>query len=424
MEEFRIQRDDLMKKFENQETSMEEQEKRHKREVYETERKYIIKKDQLKKDMEAKLLQLSTEFQDATELRIAATTHRVIRENISINNELDILLSTQQRLYEENNSLKKKDSFFRQQIELLEGEKKKALGKVKVQLKVIERLTDDHKFMTDQVKRYKRFEQEVYQTRNEMKEISNNNKQLEYKVKILEQNLHQVRSNRASLQTDMIYLKDENERLTEILVEGVQCIKDTMCVGSGSDISVTSAKRDSLLATLFTLLSTAKDDKIRRPSLETIDSVEKTYARGDLGFVPKVVELRSSAPIRKNTECQTATSFERFLQDETLRTGRKSVRSYDEEESDMEDYGADIHVSVPSLVFFDESEMIPEEQSEASRDFDIFAVEEDEDQLTQTTEVESQVEQKRSVEIGEVKDAEKEVKEGEGEELPPQDENP
>lgn len=430
MEEFRIQRDDLMKKFEIQETTMEEQEKRHKRELYEIERKYIIKKDQLKKDMEAKLLQLSTEFQDATELRIAATTHRVIRENISINNELDILLTTQQRLYEDNNNFKKKDVYLKQQIELLEGEKKKALGKVKVQLRVIERLTDDHKFMADQVKRYKRFEQEVYNSRIEMKEVTNQNKQLEYKVKILEQNLHQVRCNRTSIQTDMIYLKEENDRLTEILLEGVRCIKEAMSLGAESDVSIRSTKRENLLNALFTLLNTAKDEKIRRPSLETIDSFEATYARGDLGFVPKVVEIRSKVPTKRHMECQTTTSFERFLQDEVQRTAKKSITSYDEDESLMGEYTEGEEEKLPSVLFFDESEIVPEEQSEGSRDFDIFAVEYDEDQMkeipSQTVDVGSHVDQTPSVDVTASPDVEveKEIKITEKEEQSTQDENP
>lgn len=358
---------------------MEAQEKKHKRELYEIERKFIISKDQLKKDMEARLLELSTDFHDATQLRIAATTHRVIRENIAVNNELDLLLQSQHKLFNENLAIKKRDTTLKQQTELHEVEKKKALAKVKIQLKVIEKLTDDHEFLTQKLEKYKNYELEVYKSRVDMKKLSNIIKQHELDKKILNQNLHHVRCDRTSIQTDYLYVRDENERLSEILMEAVSYIKEALTVRSESDHSLKATKRENLLNSLFSLLSKAKDQKIRRPSVETIDSFDATYARGDLGFVPKPVELRSFVPIKKNMESQTADSFEEYVNYGTISSPQmlytESSSSAEIREEVLEEQLA-VEEKQRSVLFFDENEIV-EEESDHSKDFDIFQENED-----------------------------------------------
>lgn len=314
LEEFRLQRDELMKKFETQESEMEEQEIRHKREIYEIERKFIIGKDKLKRDMEARLLQLSTEFQDVTEIRIASTTHRVIRENIAINNELDTMLGTHQRLFTENQKLKKHNQALKLDASLHCDEKKKALSKAAIQYNVIERLTEEHKLMTRKLEKYQYIEAEAIQSKREIKQCKSDNDKLKFHIRILEQNLHAGKCERSDLKTNLEYCEEELDRLSNILYESVMTIKTALKTRKGGkDKAYIAAKREALLSNLLTLLSKAQEERPRRPSLESVESMTATYAKGDLGFVPKPAVIRAKFPVRHNQEAQVGASFEELL---------------------------------------------------------------------------------------------------------------
>lgn len=370
LEEFRVQRDELMKKFEEQEIAMEEQEKRHKNELYEIERKFIIGKDKLKKDMEARLLQLSSEFQDATELRIAATTHRVIRENIAINNELDTMLITHDTLHNENTKIKIKDKNLKLQCELYETEKKKALAKVSVQMKIIKRLTQEHQDIQQKLAKHTNLAKDNYNLSSKLQKSNQEISNLSHKIRVLEQNIHALRCKEATAKTDIINLQDENDRLNIILSKAVSAIKDVLEVKI-SDQTLQISKRESLLAQLFIILSESKQKNLRRASIETIESISATYKRGDLGFVPKSISIRPSIPTLRHIEAQVGPSFEEFL------TNAQSVElKYDKSEvtvSGIEDnYLNGEAFAESNNVFFDDQEDFnigeyPEDDEEKER---------------------------------------------------------
>lgn len=370
LEEFRIQRDDLMRRYEEQEKSIEDQELRHKREMYEAERKFIIGKDKLKKDMEARLLQLSLEFQDATDARIASTTHRVIRENIAINNELQLLLITQKKLQDENEKLKASERIARQEKELHVTEKNKALSKARIQYGIIDRLTKEHKVMTNEVDRYKVMEEECRHTRAKLADAEMQIINLQLNNKLLEQNLHHSRCERTSLTTELNYLKEDIATLTSVLSQAVLSIKAAMKVTSDkrSDISLTTSKRDDLLNNLLAILSKGElDDKDRRPSLESVPSFSAVYAKGDLGFVPKPVEIRSQFKSKKNVESQVGSSIEDlcvFRAKSTMSaTGEESL-GVEEEEKESETKGIEEETSeISHLLFGEEDSFLPSEES-------------------------------------------------------------
>lgn len=101
LEEFKATKDSLKQKFEEKEKLMGEEEISHKRRLYENSRKFVIAKDALQKNMETKLFELSTEFQEITEKAIPPSMHRVTRENIAIDNELNLMIRQHQKMYNE-----------------------------------------------------------------------------------------------------------------------------------------------------------------------------------------------------------------------------------------------------------------------------------------------------------------------------------
>lgn len=424
LEEFRSQRDDLMKKFEEQEKKMELQEKRHAREMYEIERKFIISKDKLKKDMEARLLQLSTEFHDASELRIAATTHRVIRENIAVNNELDNMLRMHQKLYKDYNNIKANKVTLKQDAELHDAEKKKALAKVLVQRKIIEKITSNNEFIKNELAKYKKYEIEVRETRRANNDKQSQIEKLEFKIRLLEQNFQKIKCDNYNLQTEVSYLRAENVRLDDVLLEGVSCIKEALTIKTESDTSIKYSRRESLLNALFSLLCKGHERKIKQPSLDTISSTDATYALGDLGFVPQPVQPRPVARTLRNISSQVGESFEEFLiadLDETV--VKKSYADKTESELYMpseEDVAQSQHEietkeeqKKPSILFFDEQEAPAEESDGDSETGDVEDYEESEDQgvKSENTLQEVQGGEKQEKTTGELEQDEKKLEE-------------
>ncbi|XP_053604402.1 cilia- and flagella-associated protein 157 [Plodia interpunctella] len=294
LEEFRAIRDDLMRKFEQQEQDFKDQEMKYKRVIYDAEKKFVISKDKLKKEMEGQLLQLAQDFQDATELRIAASTHRVIRENIAINNELDNILATQAKLADQNEKYKESERSARIAMELAEEERDKAINKNVVQLKVIDQLTIAFQEMKkNQAMHHKKIvDFEVQQAH--IQKLSKENENLVLQVRILEQNLHNKMNfqNKAIIEANRI--AEECTRLKSILKEAAIAVKAALKLDqwATTDPSREVMDRQVLLTRLLEIVSQYRDIQ-RAESVETLASFDKVYKEGDLGFVPKPVQKKS-----------------------------------------------------------------------------------------------------------------------------------
>ncbi|XP_073990259.1 cilia- and flagella-associated protein 157-like isoform X2 [Rhodnius prolixus] len=105
LEEFRAAREELNNKFVIQEQTMKEQEEKYHQIIYSLQKEHMLSKNKLRKEMEDKLIKLSTDFHKTTQNQIASTTQNLIQENIAINNELFLLIGSWQLIHDENEKL-------------------------------------------------------------------------------------------------------------------------------------------------------------------------------------------------------------------------------------------------------------------------------------------------------------------------------
>ncbi|KAJ8723109.1 hypothetical protein PYW08_003021 [Mythimna loreyi] len=312
LEEFRAIRDNLMKKFEKQERAYEDQEMKYRRIIYNTEKKFVIGKDKLKKEMEERLLQLAQQFQDASEMRIAASTHRVIRENIALSNQLDSLLSTQAKVAEQNDKFREEERASRCAKEVAEEERDKAMNKSIVQLKVINQLTAAFENVKKQKAFYekKQFDKEIHQTK--IHKLTKDNENLSLRVRILEQNLHAALAEQNESVVETAKLLREREKFKNILKESAFAVQAALKMDQWSilDPSREIMDRGTVLKNILRVISQYREAATAE-SMESLISLSNIYEKGDLGIeVPPAVSKKSHTRVSGLVTTASLQSFE------------------------------------------------------------------------------------------------------------------
>ncbi|XP_058059848.1 cilia- and flagella-associated protein 157 [Anopheles bellator] len=289
MEEFRLQRDELMAKFDAQDSELKEQNKRHKSTLYEMERKVILDKDRLRKDVENKLLQLSTEFTKSSEIRVAAHTQRLVRENIALNNEMDRMIYTQERLQKQHTELRKQSTELRNQANIDVAERQRLMQTCQERLETIEKLTDQFEALVQ-----KNAELNAYQLRAGELESENKATRKEYthlrqKVRVLEQYIHYINSDRQTLRSESEHHRKEFERIADVLKTVRYTVRSAFKGDEeDSDLPYQEIKRKRLIADLLNTLNELEMQPQADQSVETIvASLTELYDQGDLGVIPR-----------------------------------------------------------------------------------------------------------------------------------------
>lgn len=294
LEEFRLQHDDLMAKFDQQDRNLKEQEQRHKDTLYELEHKQITEKVQLKNQLESRLLQLSNEFARTNQIRTVAHVQRMTRENIALNNEIDRLLHTVERLTSENQLVKVQNREKRYYSKTISEENAHLMEMCQKYLKIINRLTIECERLEDKVNSAGESEKlrkiaEVRET-GARKELNESKAKLEsLKASLAEQQ----KKSAAQLEIDA-KLRQKITHLLNILQHLKQNINEM--IHTTPKTMPLEMTRQQLLDELLQMLTSIEDidDTSIDPTIEIAVADEmmplttKTgYQKGNIGIAPR-----------------------------------------------------------------------------------------------------------------------------------------
>ena len=298
LEEFRIQREQLMAKFDEQETKVEEQKQSYESKIYEQEKKHIIEEDRLKRDMMSKLESVAAEFRKAANAQMSATTQRTIRENINISSQVQQLSEKAADLASDNESLKIKNTERQRRIEILEDENQRLVKRNAYRLKVIEDLTNKNKKFEEQLASLNSFYSERRNYQNKIKDLEDVIGELNGKLGSSTATTKDREASIANINKKLTGLSKTKDMINLCLNEASGSIRAALALADeDSEPADTKARREDVLNQLLILLNTSvAEKKIEMPTIldDAVDGAAKEddieYIVGSLGLVPSSTE--------------------------------------------------------------------------------------------------------------------------------------
>lgn len=369
LEEFRLLRDEIMQKYEILENEEEEQKVRHKREIYEVERKFIIGEDKLKKEMDAKLKWLIEKFQAVTDIRVAATTLRVLKENIALNNMIEAKFKTLRKLYDVHDKLESHD--WRLQLmshmSMLEAN---TMSNQSSGLKhALINLVNDYYAMTTTIKQAKLKEPTIAVYRERIKVFKDQIAEDTTRKLILEQNIHELRCQREDIFAKIRHEKARNDELHTMLREVAKMLQAPAVNDEVFSIydqppegeEDAAHSKSSILFKICEFLMQVREWNQNLKPMQMLESRSDIYMQGRMGLVPREVILKSMIPTMEEKAEQVDGSFDLLFSEKSFdeevcfeEASEMEVEPISNEESvvivvEEQETQTDLHVSSSSL---------------------------------------------------------------------------
>ncbi|CAH2316230.1 Hypothetical predicted protein [Pelobates cultripes] len=261
LEEFRVQKEELMAKFAALEEKLKKQEEDHKETLYKIEKKAVLDKDRLKKEMVLRVNAVAAEFRRVSNHQMAETTKRAIRENVSISSQLAKMSDKSMDLMQENDCLKDQEEELRKHLEMLEENERELVKKNISNQKVIRMLTEKCKELQDMLDLSEQTEIELNRVQKEHEDLQEEAETMRLKSSAIEEELQAAKQETKSLNLQLEEERRRRESVDKVLGQAATSLKDVlleMPMEHGEDTELQFlVRRNQMLQNLLILLNSA-----------------------------------------------------------------------------------------------------------------------------------------------------------------------
>ncbi|XP_003470804.1 cilia- and flagella-associated protein 157 [Cavia porcellus] len=261
LEEFRLQKEELMDKFMSLEDQLLRQESEYKDYVYNLEKKSVLDKDRLRKEIIQRVNLVAAEFHKMASDQTWETTKRAITENNSMTLQLAKVSQHGVQLLQENEQLKGIQEELQKQLGVLENTQKVMARNSRGHQKIILMLTEKCREQQQGVAEAKQLRLLLSQLEQSILQLQTDNQALRSQIDQLNQQQQQQQAEVQRLQQELTEEQKIQASLEATLAQAILCVQDILqrhTEEEDGDFEVAlELQRRELLHQLLALLSSA-----------------------------------------------------------------------------------------------------------------------------------------------------------------------
>ncbi|KAL6036978.1 hypothetical protein STEG23_033512 [Scotinomys teguina] len=320
LEEFRLQKEELTDKYLMLEEQLQKQENEYKDYVYNLEKKSVLDKDRLRKEIIQRVNLVANEFRKVTTNQMWETTRRAILENNNVAFQLSWVSQESVQLLQESEQLRSAHDKLHRQVELLENTQEIMARNNQIHKKVILMLTEKYRQQKQATEEAEKLRLLLTQLEQNFQKLQKNSQTLRSDKDQLEQQLREQQAEVNRLHKTLSEEQKVRTRLETVLAQATSLLQDILKMRTDAEDGdfdiVFQLQRKELLQQVLALLISAVSSKPqldmgchqeKQPQGPTKESTQisrtpaasllqqlsaiTTYKPGDLGLVPRRVHI-------------------------------------------------------------------------------------------------------------------------------------